>query len=588
MKLIRSTIISILLIAGMVGGNTLKFKVMKIKLFFLFILICGIANAQAPNWLWATGSGGINDDLVKSVTTDETGNVYAVGSFSSDSIVFGSEVLYNSGLGTFDLFITKYDASGNVLWARSAGGSDSDYGFAVTVDSAGNVCVGGSFQSNAVTFGTITLTNTSPFFSDFFLVKYDCNGYVLWAISSKDSPGNDAIYSICTDKYSNVFVTGPFQSDSITFGSTTLYNAGAPNLDFYIVKFNSSGNVVWAKSIGGYDEEAAKSICTDANGNLIAGGYFFSPSLAFGGITLTNYSPGTADLFIAKYDSAGNVLWAKSAGGDDSDYGSSVAADNVGNVFIGGSFRSNSITFNTVTLTNTGPPYSDICLVKYNASGNVLWAKSSKNSPSSDATYSICADDFGNVFITGPYQSETITFGSTTLINAAAPNLDFYIVKFNSTGNVLWTKGIGNHDEEAGNSICTYVDGNLFAGGYFYSSSLTFGETTLINSGSGTEDVFVAKISSTNGINEIVTDQNIILYPNPASSQLTIDLKNFNSQEKQVEIYTVEGKMISEFQIRENKIILNVKNYPSGVYIIKIKTDKLTFLGKFCKEWGLK
>ena len=302
---------------------------MKTKILFLLVLICNIANAQSPNWLWANRSGGVNDDFVKSVTTDVFGNVYATGAFSSDFIHFGQVLLLNSSSGTYDMFIVKYDASGNVLWARSFGGDDSDYGSSVAVDTLGNVYVGGSFRSDYIRFDTITLTNTGPPYSDFFLVKFDATGKVLWVNSSQNSSSSDVTYSICTDKFGNVFLTGPFQSTYIKIGSTTLINYGAPNRDSYIVKYNPSGNVIWVRDIGGYDDDAVNSISADTDGNLVACGYFFSSALTFGGLTLTNSTPGTSDLFIVKYDPAGTVLWAKSAGGNDSDYGSSVPADNV-------------------------------------------------------------------------------------------------------------------------------------------------------------------------------------------------------------------------------------------------------------------
>lgn len=557
---------------------------MKTKLLLLFILICSIANAQSPDWLWAKSSGGTSNDLVKSVTADVLGNVYAAGSFSSPSILFGSITLLNSGSGTYDMFIVKYDASGNVLWAKSAGGSDSDYGSSVAVDTSGNVYVGGSFRSDSITFDAITLTNSGPPFSDFFLVKYDASGNVLWTTGSKNSSSSDATYSICTDKSGNVFLTGPYQSDSITIGSTTLINQGAPNRNSYIVKYNSSGNVIWVRGIGSYDDDAVNSISADADGNLIAGGYFFSSSLTFGGTTLTNSTYGTSDLFITKYDSGGNVLWANSAGGNDSDYGSSVTADNAGNVFMGGSFRSNSITFDTITLTNTGPPYSDFCLAKYDASGKVLWVKSSKNSTSSDATYSISADYYGNVFLTGPYQSDSITIGTTTLINNAAPNRNFYIVEYTSSGDVVWATGIGGSNDDAGYSICTDPEGNLIAGGYFTSPSLAFGETTLTNSFLGTNDLFVAKLESTTS--PILTtgtesDQNMIIYPNPFITSATIKFDPvLNNAE--MNIYNLFGQKIRMVNpVSDGKIQIARGNLTSGIYFVKITQDnKVIATGK--------
>ncbi len=546
---------------------------MKTKLLFIFVLICCLANAQTPKWIWAKRSGGINDDLVKSVATDIRGNVYAAGSFSSDLIRFGPFTLVNSGLGTFDMFVVKQDASGNVLWAKSAGGVDSEYGSSVAVDTMGNVYLGGSFRSDHIIFDAIVLTNAGSPYSDFCLVKYDATGNVLWATSSTNSTSSDATYSICTDMSGNVYLTGPFQSDSITIGSTTLINPGAPNRDSYIVKYDPSGNVIWVKGVGGYDDDAVNSICTNADGNLFAGGYFFSSSLTLGGTTLTNSTYGTSDLFVAKYDAEGNVVWAKSAGGNDSDYGSSVAADNAGNAFMGGSFRSNSISFDTITLTNTAPPYSDFCLVKYDASGNVIWANSSKYSTSSDATYSISADYSGNVFLTGPYQSDSITIGTTTLINHAAPDRNFYIIEYTSSGDVVWATGIGSSNDDAGYSICTDPEGNLIAGGYFTSPLLTFDETTLTNLGSGTTDLFIGKLESTPGPilqNGTDSDHNMLIYPNPfnASATIKFDPEVHNAD---LNIYDLYGQKIWTINhISGDKISIARGNLTGGIYFVHV------------------
>jgi hypothetical protein len=559
-------------------------KNMKTKLLFVFILICGIANAQSPSWLWANRSGGINDEWVKSVTTDLYGNVYATGSFSSDTIKFGTITLINSGQGFFDMFIVKYDEYGNVIWAKSAGGNESDYGWAVAVDTAGNVYVGGSYRSDFISFDTITLTNSGPPYSDFFLLKYDANGNVKWVNTSKNSVSSDVTYSICSDKFGNVYLTGPYQSDSITIGTTTLTNPGAINRNSYIVKYTSAGNVLWVRGIGGYDDDAVNSISTDADGNLLACGYFFSSSLSFGGITLTNSCYGTSDIFVVKYDSSGNVLWAKSEGGTDSDYGSSIAADPIGNVYMGGSFRSTSINFDSITLTNSGPPYSDFCLVKYDASGHVKWANTSKNSISSDATYSICTDNSGNIFLTGPYQSNSITIGSTTLINSAAPNRNFYIVEYNSPGDVIWAINVGGTNDDAGNSICTDLSGNLYAGGYFTSPSINFGSTTLTNSGSGTTDLFVSKleieespISNTGETGK----QKMFIYPNPVFTTVTI-LFDPVLNDAELTIYDLFGQKVKEIShFSGSALTFDRGSLVGSIYFVQItQGNKVIATGK--------
>src|SRR5205085_3793311 len=135
---------------------------------------------------------------------------------------------------------------------------------------------------------------------------------------------------------------------------------------------NSSGTVIWARSATGDSSDLGYGIATDASSNVFVTGFYSSPTLQFDSITLTNSA--NLDVFLAKLDSGGNVLWAKSGSGNYVDEGMSVAADPWGNVYLTGNFMSFSITFDNVTLFQGGT--CDFFLVKYDASGNVLWAKS--------------------------------------------------------------------------------------------------------------------------------------------------------------------------------------------------------------------
>src|ERR1035437_7007801 len=171
-----------------------------------------------------------------------------------------------------------------------------------------------------------------------------------------------------------------------------------------------SQNWLWAKSGkqtagAGFDE--CNSVSADASGNVFITGTFFSPTLTFGSITLTNVNPSgsTSDVFIAKYDANGNVLWAKSVGGEG-DVCNSISADASGNVFITGWFSCSSITFGSTTLTNTGG--EDLFIAKYDAIGNVLWAKNAGGNSFFQHGYSVSADANGNVFVTGVFDSTTL------------------------------------------------------------------------------------------------------------------------------------------------------------------------------------
>jgi hypothetical protein len=529
------------------------------------ILLTASLFAQSPDWLWAKSAGGTFDDYGNSVATDANGNTFVCGYFESPSITFGSYTLTNAG--GRDIFLVKYDASGNVLWAKSAGGTEDDRGYSVATDANGNCFVTGFFYSSSITFGSYTLTNAGG--SDIFLVKYDASGNVLWAKSAGGTE-DDRGYSVATDASGNCYVTGSFHSSSITFGSYTLTNAGY--LDMFLVKYDANGNVIWAKSAGGTGDDDGNSVATDANGNCFVTGSFDSPSITFGSYTLTNANAGNMDMFLVKYDANGNVLWAKSAGGTDDDEGNSVATDANGNCFVTGGFWSLSITFGSYTLTNANAVNMDMFLVKYDANGNVIWAKSAGGTDDDEGN-SVATDANGNCFVTGSFESSSITFGSYTLTNAG--NNDIFLVKYDASGNVIWAKSAGGTDNDWGNSVATDASGNCYVTGGFGSSSITFGSYTLTNA-SADADIFLAKLSNTNGINDNnLSSDNIVIYPNPNTGAFTLSFTAQQGGEAEINVLNILGKTVYTekcFIAQDNYAKeINLGKITSGIYILQVK-----------------
>jgi outer membrane protein assembly factor BamB len=152
-----------------------------IKLFvavcLLFVTIISL-RAQAPDWVWAKAGAGTIDDIVTGMTIDKDENIILTGFFYGSSITFGTTTL--TGAGHFDMFIVKYDANGNVLWAKSAGGANADNGSSITVDADGNIYVAGRIGSQPFAFDSIILTSAG----NLFIVKCDPVGNVLWAKSA--------------------------------------------------------------------------------------------------------------------------------------------------------------------------------------------------------------------------------------------------------------------------------------------------------------------------------------------------------------------------------------------------------------------
>jgi hypothetical protein len=208
---------------------------------------------------------------------------------------------------------------------------------------------------------------------------------------------------------------------------------------FFIATIITSKAQTWAwarNSIGTNSGTMAATtegsgMCADLNGNVFITGYFANPTLSFGTFTLNNNGgAGTGDIYIVKYSPNGNVIWAKNYGGPNTEWGYSVSSDNYSNVFLAGGISSPFVTFGSYTLNSGGG--NPVCIIKYDASGNVLWAKGS-NSGSSGIAYSVSTDINGNSFITGYFISPTITFGAITL--TLTGTADIFVVKYDSNGN---------------------------------------------------------------------------------------------------------------------------------------------------------
>ena len=445
--------------------------------------------SQAPEFTWAKRASGTSFDGGAGIATDGSGNSYVTGDFAG-LVTFGAITLTSAG--SDDIFVAKYDASGNVLWAKRAGGTSSDGGTGIATDGSGNSYVTGDFAGSA-TFGAITLTSADS--NDIFVAKYDALGNVLWA-KRAGVTSEDFGHRIATDGSGNSYLTGSF-TGSATFGAITLTSTGSD--DIFVAKYDASGNVLWAKRAGGTSFDGGDGIAADRSGSSYVTGNF-TGSATFGAITLT--SAGSEDIFVAKYDASGNVLWAKRAGGTSSDGGAGIATDRSGSSYVTGIFTG-SATLGAITLTSAGS--NDIFIAKYDASGNVLWAKRAGGT-SFAFGFDIATDESGNSYITGSFASSA-AFDTITLTSAGRE--DIFVAKYDASGNVLWAKQAGGTSRDSGFGIATDESGNSYITGFF-DGLATFGAITLTSAGSA--DIFVAKL--------------VLPYPSTLTANTTVNFQS--------------------------------------------------------------
>lgn len=378
------------------------------------------------NIIWAKKSTGSTDiDRGSSICSDASGNTYVGGHFQGASIGLGSTLNNTGAVGTADMFITKLDASGNFLWARKGGGINSDGCSAVACDPSGNVYVTGMFQGPAAYFGTYTLTTNG-----WYIAKYNSSGTIQWA---KDVPAS--VRSMAADGSGNLYMAGDFLASSITLGSTTLNNTNSFSEVFLAKMDGTTGNYIWAKSGSGDRDDFCEDIVLDGSGNVFVTGNYDGNSITIGSSVLANALNGTDDFFAAKYDSNGNPLWGRRIGGTASDRGQTLSTDAVGNVYVGGYYYNSSITIGTTTLTNSGSTtYANPFVVKYDPSGSVLWAKQASGLYN-DIFYGIGVDAAGNIYVNGYSNSTSCSFSPYTVTGAGPANTaDMIIAKIDAGG----------------------------------------------------------------------------------------------------------------------------------------------------------
>jgi len=317
------------------------------------------------NVIWATEAGGADDDVAYDIATDNLGNCIVTGYFNNTADFDGTLISSN---GDDDVFIAKYDASGNLSWLKSFGSMYEDFGYRVCIDNTNNIFVTGEFRDSITVDGT-TIYST---YKGIFIVKYDNNGVFKW-IKNIRSTGNLSVSGITVDNSNNLYVSGNF-SLWLYSGTDSIYNYSSN--DLFLVKLDASGNTVWLQDGAGQldnIEIVCNSSTTDNFGNTYLTGTF-PDTIHFGIHSAVVYgNPWENDAFLCKFDSTGNKIWIRHGGGiDDYDAGLSVVNDVAGNIFLSGDFFGTSI-FGNVTIINNFTLYASSLLVKYDSAGNALW-----------------------------------------------------------------------------------------------------------------------------------------------------------------------------------------------------------------------
>lgn len=471
----------------------------------------------AIEWTARYNNSAVNShDQAYNLAVDDSGNVYVTGG--------------SFGNGTERDFLTiKYNSDGDTLWTRryNGPGFDLDESVEIELDSDANVYITGYSE----TAGNL----------DYYTIKYNTDGIEQWASRYNGPAGplgsEDRPHFLALDKSGNVYITGE--------SSAGLTGTG---LDRYAtVKYNQSGDTVWTALYSGSGVEGlnqAYALSVDDSGNVFVTGRS-DPENQFGynfDMLTIKYNPDGSTAWIARYNGPGN----------STDIGNSIAPDNNGNVIVAGG-------------SLFGGFFLDLCLVKYNPSGDTIWVRR-YNGPEDhvDVGNAIAADESGNIYVAG------LSTGTGTL-------RDYVTLKYNSEGIQQWVmryNGPTNGDDEI-NAMIIDESGNVYVTGRSAGNGVDY---ATIKYSSGVTSIKNEKSS----LNQFTLEQN---FPNPFNPGTTISWQSPVDSWQTLTVYDLLGRevatLVDEFKpAGKHEISFDGSKLSSGVYLYKLTAGGFTSVKK--------
>jgi hypothetical protein len=559
-------------------------KPLKISLLLLgfFLVQHKSSDAQTLDWVKQFENTG---SVAMAMASDTAGNIYITGEFHN-TVDFDPGVgVFNltSVNGTLDVYVTKLDPSGNLLWAVGIGGNLDDIPYGLTLDDSANVYITGRFG------GTVDfdpgldsfILNASGY--DAFILKLTSNGEFSWvkyfpSPSFRESQGR----SVCFSSDGYLYATGYFTetADFEPDNGGLILNTGAWwIMNTYVAKFQANGSLLWVKQFETTTADGPnfpKSIAISPQDNLHIGGYFqgtvdFDPGATSFPLTATASS---IDGFVVKLNSDGDFVWAKSFEGNYNMDLLDVAIDMQGAVYTTGQ-ASDVIDFDpgsgTYFLSQSGNfPIggTGVFISKLDANGDFVWAHGFEGNIGT----AVSVDNQGNAFLTG---------------DVLGTDGRFFISKIDAFGDVNWMISF------AGNtySYDIHVDvfGNIYSCGTFTGTADFDPSSGMFNLTSSGSNTFIHKFHP-GALSVLSANSNqlrTVVYPNPTQQELNLSVNSHATEKATMSITDLTGKTVLEKEIRllsgDNLLHIDVENLPRGSYIITLISTGGKSVCKFVK-----
>ncbi len=531
-----------------------------------FVLFCIPCTLHSQIFDWAQSAGGNDWDEGTAITVDDAGNVYTTGHFRGTVDFDAGPGIFNmTSIGDRDIFISKTDPTGSLIWAKQFGGTSHEESNAIVLDQNANIYITGSFTGQ-VDFnpGTGIFNLSSTYMDrDIFIQKLDSSGQFVWAkqisgysptLTSIPSPVN--AYAMAIDNADNLYITGYFDG-TVDFDpnpNDTHYLNIVAYSDIFVGKYDSMGNFIWVRQFGGTEGGVGYAITTDHIGNVYSTGTIggsavvdFDPGPGI--FNLTGSDPFQTEIYVSMLDSSGNFGWATTLGQGQ---GAAIAVNQNGEVYTGGWYPSGITPV----------------LNMLNTSGGLIWSKSIGGIN----IESIAIDNSDNIYTTGGCFSGTHDFDpGPGIFNITCGSSDAFISKWDASGNFSWATQFTASNQVFTEDITVDNNYNIYTTG-FYDATTDFDPSAAISNlnAIGSYDIFIQKMS----VHSLeLTENNFTddfqIFPNPTTDKLTVKT-NLNPENLKFTFRNMAGQIIDIQPVTIGNNIEFLINAPAGVYLLEV------------------
>ncbi|MBC7866634.1 MAG: T9SS C-terminal target domain-containing protein [Gloeobacteraceae cyanobacterium ES-bin-316] len=415
--------------------------------------------------------GDLNDRSNYIQQTSDGG--YIIGGVSESSL---NGDVSDTAKGDLDCWIVKLDASGSITWNKLLGGDNFDEFKQIkqTADGGYIFCATTGSSLNG------DVTDTSKGGLDCWVVKLDANGNASWNVLLGGDMDDYA--SAIQQTADGGYILGGYSYSSDTLDVTDVLQGLN---DYWVVKLNDTGRIVWNKLLGGSGEEQLSEIIQTIDGGYIATGY--STSSASGNVT--GIVSGIFDYWVIKLNAVGTPVWNRLIGGIENpdEVSTSVVQTSDGGYIVVG--KSSASTSGNITGINNG--FNDYLLVKLDAVGNISWTKLFGGN-GDDAACAVQQTADGGYVVAGT--STSSASGNVTQTSYGFE--DIWVVKLDAAGTILWDRLYGGNDADHATSLQKTTDGAYIISGYTQSSA----NGTVIGTNHGGNDYWVLKLDGMGNI----------------------------------------------------------------------------------------